>query len=571
MVRHKKEVGIMNVKTKLYASFTVIIALSVIMGIFGIFEIHSINQASTNLVNENIPRLSIISSLAKAQADHRRMQLAHVIANDTQQMASYENEINQLEKSVDDGIAKYAELTTQKEKIQEFQNDWNQYKNDSQKLIMASRQNDSNAAMKYASATKSAYEKASNDLRDLKELNIQTAEQASADGDAQTSRIVMIYIVILLIMMIASIVIAFKLSSYIAGMLNTMRQTADKMRDGDFRITPREITVNDEFGVMADSLSEMRDNVNRTLKHILESAETVASSSEELTASSDQSAQVTQTIAQSISEVAAMNEKQSDAVNTTSAAIEEISASIEEIASNAHLASNHAEDASKVADNGGTSIHMAISQMESIEKVVTESAAVVNELGERSKEIGMIVETITGIAEQTNLLALNAAIEAARAGDQGRGFAVVAEEVRKLAAESQEAAEKIANLIGTIQSQTENAVQAMNAGTIEVQKGAEVVKESGTAFKRIIELNNDVAQQVKGIAQTTEEAAKASTDVISSVQNVEQASKNVSDHTQTVSAATEEQSASMEEIASASRNLAEIAQKLNEDVNSFKV
>ena len=149
--------------------------------------------------------------------------------------------------------------------------------------------------------------------------------------------------------------------------------------------------------------------------------------------------------------------------------------------------------------------------------------------------------------------------------------AVVAEEVRKLAAESQEAAEKISNLIGTIQSQTENAVQTMNAGTIEVQKGAEVVKESGTAFKRIIELNNDVAQQVKGIAQTTEEAAKASTDVISSVQNVEQASKNVSDQTQTVSAATEEQSASMEEIASASRNLAEIAQKLNAEVNSFKV
>ena len=209
--------------------------------------------------------------------------------------------------------------------------------------------------------------------------------------------------------------------------------------------------------------------------------------------------------------------------------------------------------------------------MESIEKVVSESAAVVNELGEHSKEIGMIVETITGIAEQTNLLALNAAIEAARAGDQGRGFAVVAEEVRKLAAESQEAAGKIANLIGTIQSQTENAVQSMNAGTSEVKKGSAIVKKSGIAFNHIIELNNGVAKQVKGIAQTTEEVAKASTNVTNAIQNVEQASKKVADQTQTVSAATEEQSASMEEIASASQNLAEIAQKLNEDVNSFKV
>ena len=561
----------MNVKTKLYASFTVIIALSVIIGIFGIFEIHSINQASTNLVNENIPRLSIISNIAKDQADHRRMQLAHVIANDTQQMASYENEINQLEKSVDDGIAKYAELTTQKEKIQEFQNNWTQYKNDSKKLVIASRQNDSNAAMEYASATKSAYEKASNDLRDLKELNIQTAEQASADGDAQTSRIVMIYIVILLIMMIASIVIAFKLSSYIAGMLNTMRQTADKLRDGDFRITPRTFTKNDEFGALADSLANMRENVNKLLKDIHQSSETVASSSQELTASSDQSAQVTNNIAQSISDVAAMNEQQSDSVNTTFSAVKQISANIEEIASNANIASSNAEAASKEAGNGGDSIRTAISQMESIEKVVSESAAVVNELGENSKEIGMIVETITGIAEQTNLLALNAAIEAARAGDQGRGFAVVAEEVRKLAAESQEAAEKIANLIGTIQSQTENAVQAMNAGTSEVKKGSAIVKKSGIAFNHIIELNNGVAKQVKGIAQTTEEVAKASTNVTNAIQNVEQASKKVADQTQTVSAATEEQSASMEEIASASQNLAEIAQKLNEDINSFKV
>ena len=561
----------MSVKTKLYASFAITIALSIIMGIFGIIELRSVNQASTDLVNENIPRMAIISTLARDQADHRRMQLAHVISNDDQQMNSYEAEIKKLEKSVDDNIAKYSELTNQKDKVAQFQKDWEQYKTDSQKLVDASRTHDSEAAMNYAAATKAAYEKASSELTDLKEMNIKSAEAASAAGDAQTDRIIFIYIALIVVIFVISTVIAFKLSSYIANMLNIMRQATDKLRAGDFRITPRAITASDEFGSMADSLTEMRNNINSILKKILESAETVASSSEELTASSDQSSQVTQTIAQSITDVAAMNEKQSDAVNTTSAAIEEISASIEEIASNAHLASTNAEEASKVADDGGTSIRTAISQMESIEKVVTESADVVNELGDRSKEIGMIVETITGIAEQTNLLALNAAIEAARAGDQGRGFAVVAEEVRKLAAESQEAAEKISNLIGTIKSQTESAVQSMTSGTAEVQKGTEVVKASGTAFNRIIELSNGVAQQVKGIAQTTEEAAKASTNVIASVQNVDQAAKKVSDQTQTVSAATEEQSASMEEIASASRNLADIAQKLNEEVNRFKV
>jgi len=119
------------------------------------------------------------------------------------------------------------------------------------------------------------------------------------------------------------------------------------------------------------------------------------------------------------------------------------------------------------ANDGGQTIELAIAQMGKIETTVNSSAQVVSKLGERSKEIGQIVATISGIAGQTNLLALNAAIEAARAGEQARGFTVVAEEVRKLAEQSQEATKKIAVLIGEIQGDTDNAVVAMNNGTRE--------------------------------------------------------------------------------------------------------
>ena len=561
----------MNVKKKLFASFSAIVILSIIMGIFGIFSIKNIDSHLDTLNSKTVPLMSLISITSRDLSDYRRVQLAHVISTDPQKQASLEKELNTIEKDIDNNIEQYLKITSYKDKVLQFQDYWNSYKQQSKELIAISKQNDVNNSALYTNKTKESYDTAFDALNELRMINIQSAKTNAEVSNTVKDRAVMLSIIILIIMLTSSLIIAYKLSRYINNSLQIIQTAINKVRDGDFRITPRTFTQNDEFGALADSLADMRKNVNSLLKDIHQSAETVASSSQELTASSDQSAQVTNNIAQSISDVATMNEQQSDSVNTTFSAVKQISANIEEIASNANIASSNAEAASKEAGDGGNSIRTAISQMESIEKVVSESAAVVNELGERSKEIGMIVETITGIAEQTNLLALNAAIEAARAGDQGRGFAVVAEEVRKLAAESQEAAEKIANLIGTIQSQTGNAVQTMNAGTIEVQKGSEVVKESGTAFKRIIELNNDVAQQVKGIAQTTEEVAKASTNVTDAIKNVEQASKKVADQTQTVSAATEEQSASMEEIASASQNLAEIAQKLNEEVNSFKV
>ena len=561
----------MNVKKKLFASFSAIVILSIIMGIFGIFSIRNINSHLDTLNSKTVPLMSLIAITSRDLSEYRRIQLGHVISTDPQKQADLEKELNTTEKDIDNNIEQYLKITSYKDKVLQFQDYWNSYKQQSKELIAISKQNDIHNSSLYTDQTKESYDLAFNALDELRTINNQAANTNAERSNTVKDSAIMFSIIILIIMLTSSLIIAYKLSRYINNSLQIIQTALNKVRDGDFRITPRTFTKNDEFGALADSLANMRENVNKLLKDIHQSSETVASSSQELTASSDQSAQVTNNIAQSISDVAAMNEQQSDSVNTTFSAVKQISANIEEIASNANIASSNAEAASKEAGNGGDSIRTAISQMESIEKVVSESAAVVNELGENSKEIGMIVETITGIAEQTNLLALNAAIEAARAGDQGRGFAVVAEEVRKLAAESQEAAEKIANLIGTIQSQTENAVQAMNAGTSEVKKGSAIVKKSGIAFNHIIELNNGVAKQVKGIAQTTEEVAKASTNVTNAIQNVEQASKKVADQTQTVSAATEEQSASMEEIASASQNLAEIAQKLNEDINSFKV
>jgi len=322
---------------------------------------------------------------------------------------------------------------------------------------------------------------------------------------------------------------------------------------------------------VADALAEMRNALRGLMRHINESAEQLAGSSEELTASAEQSAQAANQVALSISDVATGAEKQLNVANNTSGIVQKMSVNIQQVSTNASEVASHTAQAADKAKEGNSSVEKAVNQMVSIEQTVTNSAQVVSKLGERSKEIGQIVDTISGIAGQTNLLALNAAIEAARAGEQGRGFAVVAEEVRKLAEQSQDAAKQIAVLISEIQGDTDKAVIAMNDGTREVKLGAEVVNASGKAFQEISDIVINVSNQTKEISAAIDLMASGSQQIVESVQEINELSKKASGEAETVSAATEEQSASMEEIASSSQALSRLAMDLREAVSKFQI
>jgi len=345
---------------------------------------------------------------------------------------------------------------------------------------------------------------------------------------------------------------------------------ANKMAEGDLT---QSVVVSsaDEVGQLSAAFNKMGSNLKSLIQQVQKNAEQVAASSEELTASAEQSAQASNQVAASISEVATGAEKQVNAINETSAVVEQMTASLQQVANNSNLVAGQSAKAAVMAQEGGKSVEKAVNQMTKIEQTVNHSAQVVTTLGTRSKEIGEIVDTISGIAGQTNLLALNAAIEAARAGEQGRGFAVVAEEVRKLAEQSQDAAKKIATLISEIQGDTDNAVVAMSEGTREVKIGTEVVTNAGHAFGEIAALVTDVSNQVKEISAALQQMESGSQQIITSVKEIDGLSKNAAGEAQTVSAATEEQSASMEEIASSSQSLAKMAQDLQETVSKFRV
>ncbi len=340
---------------------------------------------------------------------------------------------------------------------------------------------------------------------------------------------------------------------------------------GDFRDKKRFLSRQDEIGQLSIALNTMRQSLQGLLRQVNESAEQVAASSQQLTASAEQSALSVDQVAKSISEVAAGSEEQRTAVDAASVIIEKMLTAIEQAAGTSSQAAGNSFQVVDRTKDGNKAIEKAAMQMAHIEKTVNDSAQVVLELGEQSKEIGQIVDAISNIAGQTNLLALNAAIEAARAGEQGKGFSVVAEEVRKLAEQSQEAAQQIADLIADIQGKTNQAVLAMERGTQEVKVGTEVVDAAGHTFADIETLVTKVSGQVNEISTAIADMADGSRKIAAAMDIVDGHSKKAVHEAQTVSAATQEQSASMQEIASSSHSLAALAQGLNQVVSKFKV
>jgi methyl-accepting chemotaxis protein len=370
---------------------------------------------------------------------------------------------------------------------------------------------------------------------------------------------------------VIAIVFVLVLSKRMAVPIALLRDECILLAQGDFREMAAKVRSDDEVGQLARGFREMRTSVRALVMKVQTQAEQVAAASEQLTASADQSSRAAGHVASSVSAMATGADAQLAAADEASGVVQQMSAGIQQVAVNANQAAAQSALAASQAQDGGEAVEKAVSQMAHIEQSVGASARVVAKLGERSKEIGQIVDTIAGIAGQTNLLALNAAIEAARAGEAGRGFAVVAEEVRKLAEQSQEAARKIADLIGEIQSDTDQAVLAMNDGTHEVKTGAGAVDLAGAAFREIAALVTQVSDQMKDISAAIQQMAAGSSQIVGAVQKIDGLSRKAAAESQTVSSATQEQLASMEEIAGSSEALAKLAQDLRDAVAQFRV
>lgn len=346
---------------------------------------------------------------------------------------------------------------------------------------------------------------------------------------------------------------------------------AKQIAEGDLSAENITIKNRDEIGDLAYTLNIMAKNLRELISQVRTSAELVAASSEQLTASAEQTNYATEQIAATMQQMANRVDQQVQSVDDTSQTVNELTDSVKLIARNAQNVSSTAMEASEKASAGGQAIKTTVHQMNSINQTVAGLAEVVKGLGERSSEIGQIIEVITGIAAQTNLLALNAAIEAARAGEHGRGFAVVADEVRKLAEQSAVSAQQISHLISTIQEETRKAVASMEVATKEVVEGIGVVNTAGDTFVMIHDYVDEVTKQIQEVSSSVQQMAAGAQQMVESMQFITEVAETAASSTQEVSTSTEEQLASMSEISSSANHLSKMAEELQSLIGKFKV
>ncbi|MFD1711610.1 methyl-accepting chemotaxis protein [Ottowia sp. GY511] len=314
--------------------------------------------------------------------------------------------------------------------------------------------------------------------------------------------------------------------------------------------TVAEGDLTQEATVTEDITGAIADSVNYTVEELRSLVGNVQSTATRV-------AQTTSRVESTSTELLATSTEQLREIRETGQSVLDMAARINDVSSQAQESASVARQSLMAAESGLTAVQNAIGGMNAIRDQIQETSKRIKRLGESSQEIGEITELIADITEQTNVLALNAAIQAASAGEAGRGFSVVAEEVQRLAERSGDATRQIAALVKAIQTDTQDAVAAMERSTQGVVEGARLSDNAGTALSEIDQVSRKLADLIEQISSSASKEAGQANEVASNIQHIFAVTEQTGESTRTT--------------ANQVRELARMADELRQSVARFKI
>lgn len=484
--------------------------LLVLIGSLGVQGIGQVADSSTRLTNRYLPAISLLLNADRDlyQAFVAERSLLDEAAGEFAQSLR-DSHAENLQQAYE-RVHKYADMqpgAEAKALVAKFDAGFAQWKSTSGKVLALSESDPAAASALSYGDSEAQFEAMRDAIDKLGELEDNEAnaegKAAMALGEERSWQQGLIIAIGLLICTVLVLGFPLLVTRPLHNLLNRIEQIAEG--DGDLRVR-LEVLSRDELGKLSDAFNRFLDKLQPLIREVGRVTGEVAES------------------AQTLAGMAAANDRlitsEHAAVDQVSTAATEMSAAVHEVARNAQNAADAARSAEVQSREGAEVVGATIHAIRQLAHEVESASDTIQTLEQETANIGAVLAVIKGIAEQTNLLALNAAIEAARAGEQGRGFAVVADEVRALAARTQDSTKDIQQMIERLQGGVQNAVKAMHVGSekarFSVERAAGVdgaLSATGDAVARINDMAAQIATACEEQSSVTEEIARNISDI----------------------------------------------------------